>query len=149
MYLQFITQFVYRNLQIIFNIRGIQSGLKVKYPPFSLSLPLPLLVKNTIEINIHDDVVGHIHNQNFSTAQISDKNFATGKGTSKLEHYRIMDLGEGSKEPERDSTDLVDLSSFLKDTLRSHRFDPAVPECCRLEECCMGIDEAGRGPVLG
>ena len=43
----------------------------------------------------------------------------------------------------------MDVSAFLADTLSSRSLQSAVPEVAQREECCMGIDEAGRGPVLG
>lgn len=43
----------------------------------------------------------------------------------------------------------VDVSSYLADTRRSCSLQSALPDVVLKEECCMGIDEAGRGPVLG
>ena len=43
----------------------------------------------------------------------------------------------------------LDLGRFLADTRRSCSVQSAVPDWAKTEQCCMGIDEAGRGPVLG
>ena len=43
----------------------------------------------------------------------------------------------------------MDLSNLDKFTDSVLTVDSPVPICTRSEECCVGIDEAGRGPVLG
>lgn len=35
------------------------------------------------------------------------------------------------------------------DNRKNHRVEGIVPEIAKMEGCLMGIDEAGRGPVLG
>lgn len=61
------------------------------------------------------------------------------------------------------TSETVDSSIILEDlteplqTLKNHLenvrdrvvFQSSVPALCKSEECIVGIDEAGRGPVLG
>ncbi len=50
---------------------------------------------------------------------------------------------------DNESETVVDVEKFLADTLSCCNLQSPVPEITLKQECCMGIDEAGRGPVLG
>ena len=44
---------------------------------------------------------------------------------------------------------VVDVSEFIANPLGVHCMQSKIPAVTREEDCIMGIDEAGRGPVLG
>ena len=43
----------------------------------------------------------------------------------------------------------MDLSKFKNNNLDICLIESNIPESAKIKPCCMGIDEAGRGPVLG
>ena len=43
----------------------------------------------------------------------------------------------------------MNLDKFTDNPLKDCCFESEVPEICKTQECIAGIDEAGRGPVLG
>lgn len=48
-------------------------------------------------------------------------------------------------------TSLQSLKDFIKskDNSESNVYFSTIPEICKIEKCILGVDEAGRGPVLG
>ena len=53
------------------------------------------------------------------------------------------------EEFEERKSPVVDVSGFIDSPLGVHNLQSAVPTITCQDECLMGIDEAGRGPVLG
>ena len=53
------------------------------------------------------------------------------------------------KEESTEHQPLIDIGGFLSSPQDNHVISSSVPAVCLEEETLMGIDEAGRGPVLG
>lgn len=67
--------------------------------------------------------------------------------TSATATATILDLA--GKFHQRTNEKKMDLSAFENDNLKPFLVESEIPEVSKAKPCCMGIDEAGRGPVLG
>lgn len=43
----------------------------------------------------------------------------------------------------------MEMSEFESDNMKNSVIESTIPDCIKTEPCWLGIDEAGRGPVLG
>ena len=53
------------------------------------------------------------------------------------------------EKPSEMNSKFMNLDEFHKNSGGKFDMKSPVPEMAKAEPCCMGIDEAGRGPVLG